>query len=147
MDLSVKDLDLAIDYACDIGFVRGDDDCRAAIRHVTKEVENLSGCNRIEIAGRLVCEHERWLVCECARDRDTLLLTAGKCCRQFVCMALDSDTIQQCNRAFASLTQWNRFREVHRQHDVLGRSQRWQQLKKLKDEADVSAAPGREFVF
>jgi hypothetical protein len=40
--LPVRDLDLAIDYAGNVGFVCGDDDCRAAIRHVAKEIENLS---------------------------------------------------------------------------------------------------------
>ena len=31
--------------------------------------------------------------------------------------------------------------EIHRQHDVLGGGQRWQQLEELKDDPDAAAAP------
>ncbi len=62
-------------------------------------------------------------------------------------MCSDSYTFKQSDSAFATLAKRNTLREVHRQHDVLGDRQRRQQLKKLKDKADVATAPEGEFVF
>ena len=76
MDLPIENLDLAIDYTRDVGFVSGDDYSDATIRHIAKEIENLSRRDRVEIACRLVREDQRRLVRECARDCDTLLLAA-----------------------------------------------------------------------
>src|SRR5215213_9155559 len=64
---AVGDLDATIDYARDVGFVSRDHHCSALIGHVTKQIENCCGCDRVEIAGRLVGKDQRWLVCECAR--------------------------------------------------------------------------------
>src|SRR6185369_5806575 len=54
VDLPVGDFDLAIDYARDVGFVSGDDDRDTAVRHVTKEIENFSCRDGIEISGGLI---------------------------------------------------------------------------------------------
>src|SRR6185436_17312260 len=55
---AVGDLDAAIDYACDVSFVRRDHDRRALIGHVAKQIENGGGCNLVEIACWFVGQDE-----------------------------------------------------------------------------------------
>src|SRR6185503_7472280 len=56
MDCPIRNLDLAIDYTRDIGFVSCNHDGRSLVRHVAKEIEDRSRSYRIEIAGWLISE-------------------------------------------------------------------------------------------
>ena len=57
--------------------VRRDDDRRAVLdRKIGEQLDDLAARRRVEIAGRLVREHDARLDRQGARDRDALLLAA-----------------------------------------------------------------------
>ena len=52
----------------------------------------------VEIAGRLVGKQDLWGVCECARNRDPLLLATGQLGGEVVSSALEPDALDQLAR-------------------------------------------------
>ena len=56
--------------------MRRDDDDAAGLREVMEEAEHAVDLDVVEMRGRLVGEHERWIVRKCPCNRDALLLTA-----------------------------------------------------------------------
>src|SRR5438034_7638999 len=90
---------------------------------------------RIEISGRLVGEENMRLVCQRARNRDPLLLTAGELRREVLRPAGKTDRLQQLlHTSLARLSGQPVRRERHL--DVLRRGQRRDQVELLEDEAD-----------
>src|SRR4029453_9456173 len=67
-------------HFCGQAFVVGRDQRRAAlVADQAKELgEDLVGGMLVKVARGLVCEHQRWLVRNCARDRDAVLLATRK---------------------------------------------------------------------
>ena len=99
---------------------------------------------RVEVAGRLVGEHDRRPRDERAGDRDALLLAAGEL-RRAVAEPLRRGRpcrISSSHPLGVRLAAGERERE----HDVLGRREHRQQVEELEDEADVLAAQERELV-
>ncbi len=96
------------------------------------EVGNLDAGGAIEIAGRLVGHQELGLARKGARDRDALLLAAGQLPRIVPHPLGETDARKPRARALAGFVHP---RELERQHHVLERSQRGQQLERLEDEA------------
>jgi hypothetical protein len=100
--------------------VRGDDHRRAVVgSQVPEQVDDLAAGGGIEIAGRLVGEHDARLDRERARDRDPLPLASGQVPRQVVGARSQPDLVEQPQRAFAAPS---RRHELH--FDVLDRGQR-----------------------
>src|SRR5947207_3214077 len=63
--------------------VRRKDGCRAPLLHLNpEELENQPGVLRIEVAGRLVGQHQPRVADQGARDRDALQLAARQFPRQ-----------------------------------------------------------------
>jgi hypothetical protein len=76
--------------------VVGDDDQRLSGRaQAVKEPEHVQGCGAVEIAGRLVGEHDVWLVAERAGDRDSLPLAARERRGQMLGSICEPDLFQQ----------------------------------------------------
>jgi hypothetical protein len=60
-----------------VGFVRDDDDGQALLAvERTQQVQHLFGGARVQVAGGLVGQQQRWLVDQRARDGHALLLPA-----------------------------------------------------------------------
>src|SRR6187431_1850020 len=84
-EAAVADAEAALRAAGETGVVGRDDDGRAAVGgEAGEDVDDLAPGRRVEVAGRLVGEDHVRLDGERARDRDPLLLTAGKLPRQMV---------------------------------------------------------------
>src|SRR5579862_2227814 len=109
-----------------------------------EQLEHLAGRDRVEVAGRLVTDDQLRITGQRAGDRDTLLLTTRELRRQMIGLIAQADELQVMAGARKPLPLRPFAREVERQHRILERRQRRQQLEKLEDDADVSAAPDRE---
>jgi hypothetical protein len=92
----------------------------ASAAHFPHQREHAVGGTGVEIAGRFIGQHQRWIVCQRACDCDALLLAAGESRRQFVCVCANCHTFKQRNGTFATFAKRKSFGKVHRQHDVLG---------------------------
>src|SRR5437879_2410544 len=95
----------------------------------TKQLEDEPPVRGIEVPGGLVCENDRRIVGQSTRERDALLLAAGKLRRVMVPPAGQPDFVEKAPRApdriaGAGNLDWDR--------DVLDRGQRGNQMKKLK---------------
>ena len=108
------------------GFVRG----------ILQQFENRLAGIVVQSAGRLVTEQQFRILGERARDRDTLLLTAGELRREIIDAGSKSD-LGQC------------FPGVHRiladlrgQRNVLERGQVLNQIVELKNKTDLVASVG-----
>ena len=73
-------------------------DRRAARVDLTEQIHDLERQIGIEIAGRLVREHELRIVDERARDRDPLLLAARQLLGQRIHPVLQADPLQHLKR-------------------------------------------------
>jgi hypothetical protein len=120
----------------------GDDQNRAAAAHQAfEELEDRLGGPRVEVAGRLVRDQERWVVRHGARDRGALLLPARHGRGQLAGVLEHPDLFEEELGAGAALAGRVQAAEVHRQHDVLDQRERRQELEELEDDPDVAAAP------
>ena len=114
------------------------------------EVEELTehrvGGVLVEVAGRLVGEHQRRLVGERAGDRNALLLTAGELGRTMVQTLSQSERAKQLPRP---LMRGLHIGTVHqlRKDDILHRVELRKQMVKLVDEAEqLAPEPGAPLV-
>ena len=81
--------------------VRGDDHGRAVLRgEIREQVDDLPARRRVEVAGRLVGEHDARLDRQRACDRDALLLAARQVRGQMVRALGQPDLAEQLERAF-----------------------------------------------
>src|SRR6476659_9671113 len=76
---------------------------RVFLNHLSQQREQLVRANRVEISGRLVCQQHLRTVCECTRDRDSLLFTTRQLRRSMFKPIAESDARQQLTRTRASL--------------------------------------------
>ncbi len=140
-DLAVGDLHRARRALCQIVIMRHHQDRLAAFHQALEKFKDRVGGLGIEVAGRLIREQNRRIICQRARDRDALLLSAGNRGRQFVRVVRHLHLFEQVQRAFAAFARFVNVAEIHRQHDVFGERQRRQELKELKDDPKVAPAP------
>ena len=110
---------------------------------VPEHVEDLAAAARVEVAGRLVGEHQLGLEQERPGDRDALLLAAGELCRRVLGAVAEAHQLQQLMGAPADRAVGAAGDEPGQQH-VLLRAQRAEQVEELEDEADVVAAQLRQ---
>ena len=81
----------------------GDDNEREAILvQRLEQTKHLQGGCAVEVAGRLVGQHELRVVGECSRDRDTLALTTGQFTGQMSGAVLETDSFEQLFGASAA---------------------------------------------
>ena len=101
----------------------------------------------VEVARRLVGEHERGIVDEGARDRQALLLAAGELVRQAPGHRREAEALDE--RAAAARRAGRRPRQPRGQQDVLLARELRHEVEELEHEADAPAtqegelAPGR----
>ena len=94
---------------------------------------------RIEVAGRLVGQHQARLVDQRARDRDPLLLPAGQLAGMVVQAVAQADPFQRGRRALAARARV-RARVDQRQLHVLERGRAREQVEALEHEAERPVA-------
>src|SRR4051812_41763370 len=97
---------------------------------------------RVEVSGRLVGEQDTRSIRDRARDRDALLLAAGKLRGPMLEPLLEAEIAEQLGGARARLFLPEAADHL-RHHDVLDRRELRQQMVKLVDEADLGAADAR----
>jgi hypothetical protein len=98
----------------------------------------------IESRGRFIADQERRLVDECAGDGDALLLAAGKCVGAAFLAALETDFVDNRERASVGFVVRATLNE-QRHHHVLHHGERGDEVERLEDEAEVLAAESCEF--
>ena len=145
MQASVFEYERAVAGAREVFVVRGDDDaCAARACERREEGSYPSAGARVEVSGRLVAEQEARRVDERAGDSRALLLAAGKFAGTMQGAFAQTDRLEQraCRRV--RLTRFAP-RDEERQRNVFQRAQIWQQVMKLKDEANLFATHARQF--
>src|SRR6266542_4313545 len=129
----------------DIPFVRYEDDRVTALIQTLEQIHDLFAGFRIEITGRLVGQNNRRPVDERTRDGDALTLTAGKLIGFVMHAIAEADVCQHLRRTFhATFGLDTRINE--RQLDVAQRCRSREKVERLKHEADLAIANGRELV-
>ncbi len=123
------------------GVVRDEEQRRAALAiQPEHEVGDFDAGRVVEIARRLVGHQQLRLAGERAGDRDALLLAAGELLRIVRRALREPDAREPLLRLRRRV---GRAGELERQHHVLERRQRRQQLKRLEDEAEQPLAQRR----
>ena len=127
------------------GLVRDHDERLPVVGHrVLEQLEDLAARLRVEVAGRLVGEHDGRLRDERARDGDALLLAAGELGGAVAAAVVQADLVRAGRRRSPCRASRPAMRE--RQEHVLVGGQHRQQVEELEDEADVLAAQLRDLV-
>ena len=106
--------------------------------------EHLATAARVEVAGRLVGEHEVGRGRERAGDRDALLLAAGELVRAVAQPVGEPEGLDEPVDAGALERRRPAAVEVERQQDVADRVERRHEVERLEDEPDAAAAQDRE---
>ena len=110
-------------------------------RQILEQVDDLAAGRRVEVAGRLVGEHDTWLDRERPCDRDPLLLAARQMCGQVIGSLGEPHLVEQLQRAGAIAAGRDELR-----FDVLDRGQRWDEVELLEDETEGAQAQLGEIV-
>ena len=105
---------------------------------VEQQVHDVAAGRRVEVAGRLVGQHDRRIVGERARDRDALLLAARELRR--IVMRRDRSARLPSSSCRARAHGVAAAGNLHRHQDVLERGQRRHEMEELEDEPDLLAA-------
>ena len=109
-----------------------------------QQIHDVAAVGGVQVAGRLVGEDDLRIIRERARQRDALLLAAGKLRRIVVRAAGQSDLLEQL---LGPRPRVGDAGDLHRHRDVLVGGQRRDQVKELEDEADLFAAQLRQRVL
>src|SRR5262245_2651017 len=111
---------------------------------VDEQVDDGTAVLGVEAAGRLVGEEDLGLVGERARDRHTLLFTTRELRRIVVGAVAESNLLEKLppsvHLPIPPL-------KLHRDEHILERRERWQQLKRLKDESHFFSPEAGARVF
>src|SRR5258706_12541232 len=87
----------------DVGLVRDHDQGLWQLVEALKDREDLSARVRVQVSRRLVGEDHRWVVEQRSRDRDSLLLSAGKLARTVLHPIGEADLPERRERARAAI--------------------------------------------
>ena len=96
----------------------------------------------VEVAGRLVGQHQLGIVDERSRDREPLLLAAGELVRKVVGHRGQPELVDQLPGP--ALAAPGRAGQAGREQDVLGAAQLLDEVKRLKHEPDVTQPGPRQ---
>src|ERR1044072_2945261 len=132
-------MDSAIGMLRKTGVVRHHADGRAAVVQFLEQRHDGLAVARIKVGRRFVREEDRRLARESARDRNTLLLTAGELAGQMFGAMAHADALQRFEhetftlaRTHAAISQ--------RQLDVLINREIADEVEALEDESDLAVA-------
>src|ERR1700722_3354489 len=109
-----------------------------------KQLTDATAGRRIEISGRLVRKQHGRPRHECPGKCHTLLLATGELARIMAGATLQTDTLQRLERGATGI---GPSRELERQHDILQRCQRRNEVERLEDEADTLRPQARPAVL
>ena len=115
---------------------------RAAGVQFLQKIHDRFAVARIEVAGRFVGEKNCRLAGEGARDRDALLLAAGKLAGQMFGAMSHADALERFGDELFSLA-CSHSAIGQRQFDVFVNGQVTDQIEALEDEADLAVANPR----
>ena len=110
----------------------------------SQQLHDVPAVRAVEVAGRLVGEHDRRVVRQRAGERHALLLAAGQLRRIVVGAPGQSDFFEQPLGARADVRCAG---NLHRHGDVLVGGERRNQMEELEDEADLLPAQLRQRVL
>ena len=108
------------------------------------QIRDFAAGGNVEVAGGLVGHEHLRFAGKGARNRDTLLLAAGKLLRIMRHARRQADASQPIPRPRRRVAG---ARQLERQHDVFERRQRRQQLKRLKNESKPALSQSGALVF
>ena len=146
-DEAVGEEEHAIGLGGRAGVVRDHHDGATEVaRRVAQQAEHLGRRAGVEVAGRLVREHDGRLGDERAGDRDALLLAAGELGGAVALAVGEADAVDQVGDA-ALRGGVRASGETDREGDVLLGGERREQVEALEDEADAISAEARERCF
>jgi hypothetical protein len=91
LDRPVAHHDVALRESRNVRLVRHHHDRDPALVELLENVHDLETCAAVEVAGRLIGEDDFRIVDESTRDRDSLLLAAGKLARMMIFAAGKAD--------------------------------------------------------
>jgi len=128
-----------------VGVMSDEQQCRAArALDAQQQVHDVTAGRRIQIAGRLVGEHDDRIVGQRTGERDALLLAARELRRVMVSAIGQSHLVEQPSCAGGRVASACNF---HRNADVLEGGQRRNEMEELEDEPDLLAAQSGELVL
>src|SRR5215204_6050347 len=141
-NLAVTDHDNALCVARYPGIMRDKDRGNAVVPvHLLKNLHHFCAAARVKVACRLVCENHSWLVDNCPRDCDTLLLPTRKLTWQMVDPVAKPNRFQ---RFFCLFRAPGDSTIDHWQFYLPQRRCSLEQVKALKHETDFLVANARE---
>ena len=144
-DAAVAQDEPRIGHRRQLGVVRHEHERRAARRvDVAQQLHDVAAVGAVEVAGRLVGQHDRRIVGQRARERHALLLAARELRRVVMRAAGQPDFLEQRS---ARAPRVGDAGDLHRHGDVLVRGQRRDEVEELEDEPDLLAAQPRERVL
>ena len=131
----------------ELAVVRHVEDGLALAVQAREQLEHLLCGDAVEVARRLVADDQLRIGGERARDRDPLLLTTRELGRQVVELVPEPHELEVVPRTLEALALRAAPGKVERQHGVLERRQRRQQLEELEDDPDVRAPPDGQLLL
>ena len=144
-DAAVANFDDAIGIGGHLRIVRDDDHGVAFGVQLAQNAHDFLSALAVQCAGRLVGENDFTAIDQCARDTHALLLPAGKLIGAVVFALAQTETLQQCGTARASLL--GRVARINGgDFDIAHGVQVSQQVIALENEAEILAAQTRQFV-
>ena len=145
-DLAVLEEDDPVGVGGNARIVRDDDHGAApVVRGFAQQADDLVAGLRVQVAGRLVAQDQRRVGDHRPRQRNTLLLAAGKLRRAVLAAIGQTHTGQRLVGPLQGRCTRHAVQD-ERHGDVLPRREHGDQVEELEDEADARAAQRRERV-
>src|SRR4249919_1083138 len=102
-DQPIPHYNVSLRVGGDVLLVRDHDDGDAVLIELLENGHDLDACAAVEIAGRFIRQQYLRIIDQRARNRDALLLTAGKLTRKMVFTTRESNRRKHAIRFFAEL--------------------------------------------
>ncbi len=131
--------------AANVGLMRHHDDRSPGPVERSEKFHDLIARGRVEVSGRFIGQDDLWIVDECPGHGDSLLLTAGEFRRPVMQAVFEPDESSQAEAAFVAVGRLA-FLIAQRHLNVLDHAELRNEVVRLKDKAQVSAADQRERV-
>ncbi len=132
-DFAVMQFDAAVGKAGDDRIVRDHHDGSALLVQLTEQAQDDFFIDSVEVAGGLVGENDFGIVDEGASNADALLLSARELRRRVMGAVFEADAVE----GVEGFLLVGHAVKILRQHDVLNGGEIGNQMKLLKDEADL----------
>src|SRR6476660_5658212 len=102
-DQPIPHYNVSLGVSGDVLLVRDHDDGDAVLVELLENGQDLDACAAVEIAGRFIRQQDLRIIDQRARNRDALLLTAGKLTRKMILTTREPDRCKHAIRFFAEL--------------------------------------------